>query len=1526
MQIRTLLLNIALFAAGLHAQAKIALPAIYTDSMVVQQQSKITIPGKATPNSIVRVTASWNGKTVSTQADANGTFTAALQTPKAGGPYAITFNDGSGKELTLRDILVGEVWLCSGQSNMEMPVGGWGKVQNYEQEIASANNDKVRLLQIAKTTAFSPQNDVQVNMGGWRTVQPKTVENFSALAYFYARRMQLELGVPVGVIDCTWGGTPAEAWTSLEGVKKISGFEQNVQMLRNSNFDAETIKKAYEKEVAEWTACILGSEMKVNPTEEHAEWPTMPIPGEWELAHVGMDNFDGIVWLQRTVEIPTAWAGKPLTLRLGMIDDEDVTYFNGVKIGEGSGYDKPRQYTVPASLVKAGKALVSIRMTDFMGNGGLCGNVSDVYIQAEGSQPIPLAGKWNYRQAADFSKMPSRPASPESSSFPSVLYNGMIHPLHSMKIKGVLWYQGCANVGRADQYSPLFRQLIQDWRRLWQEELPFCFVQLAGYLQPQTVQPESVWAALRQAQADALALPGTAMATAIDIGNPADIHPKNKQEVARRLSLLALRHTYGKSVVAEAPAVSAVEYQQSTVTVTFTGKVRPKEGIVNGFVVRTTDGTWHTADMRQKDDTHILLSAPSAIDAVKYNWADCPDGNLYGANDLPVVPFQNFHTVKGITQRVLHDGWRFRQGDSELWHPAEVPGNTHLDLMRNRIIEDPFFRLNERGVQWVDKEDWMYETTFRPSAAELAASNQDMVFKGLDTYADVYLNHQRICQADNMHREWRCNVKGILQEGDNLLEVYFHSPVKLNVPKFDALPYRHNTGPDHSKAGGLFDKTISPFARTAGYEYGWDWGPRLVTFGIWRPVSLETWSGTRIADVWYQQKDVTKQRAQLRTVVEIDVDSVMLGDIPAEVTITADGKPAAKTVTTLHPGKNTVTLDYTIRSPRLWWTNGLGKPNLTRMQASISIGSVCCDSVATLVGLRSLKLHNDKDRYGHNLYFELNGEPLYAKGSNMIPNDNFLSRVTDSTYCKVVKDAADVNMNIIRVWGGGIYEDDAFYRACDSLGILVWQDFMFACTTYEVDSAFLENIRQEAIYNVKRLRNHACMAVYTGNNEAQDVWFGWGNKKKYFDELGQGERVWKMQHQIFYEVLPEVVKEYGGGTPYRPSSPWAFENTPSDGINGDDHYWGVWHGGDPIEAYFDHHVRFESEYGFQSFPEYESVLRYNPDPRDHNIYSEVMMAHQNAGTYANRRIEEYMARDYPVPADFQQFLYMSQVLQADAVKTGMEAFRRDRPYCMGGIVWQLNDCWPVASWSSRDYYGRWKALHYVTRKAYDDILVSPRVTTPAIPLASEGRVGTPASNQVAALPDYDKGHNTHIAETVADGSPIGKVLELKLVNDRRSAARGSMRIQTLTLDGRKVYEQKRTLTLPKNSATDAVTLPIADILGGQQPEDVVFYITFDTGGKSYYNIAYPVRQKQMHYSPAHITRTVIPAADGYDITLSTDIFARAVFLKVKGIDHFFSDNYFDLLPGQSRTIHVRTSKPQQQFEQELEITSLGDVF
>lgn len=842
---------------------------------------------------------------------------------------------------------------------------------------------------------------------------------------------------------------------------------------------------------------------------------------------------------------------------------------------------------------------------------------------------------------------------------------------------------------------------------------------------------------------------------------------------------------------------------------------------------------------------------------------------------IAVGIIQGFGAVK---VQSLNDGWRFRQGRAEIWYPATVPGTVHTDLMANEIIDDPYFRLNERAVQWVDKEDWMYESTFTADASQVADTNQEIVFYGLDTYADVYLNHELLLKADNMHRTWRCDVKGKLREGDNLLEIYFNSPIKVDLPKFDQYDYAFNTGPDQSQNGGIFNKTLSVFARKAGYHYGWDWGPRLVTSGIWRPVELQTWTGARIADVQYIQKDVNARRAILSTVVEVVSDA----DIPsARIDVIAAGQTVASKSADLKKGVNKVTLDYNVKHPRLWWTNGLGEPNLTDFNVSLTVGDKEVESISHKIGLRELKLIYKPDAQGHALYFELNGKPVFAKGVDMIPLDNFLPTVTHERYDRHVLDAKAVNMNMIRVWGGGVYEDDYFYDLCDANGILVWQDFMFACSTYPADSAFLANIRQEAIDNVKRLRNHCCIALWCGNNECQDVYYGWGGKYNYYKEKGVEELTTRQFKDMYFRTLPEVVEEYGGGIAYRPSSPYAFEDTPSDGINGDAHYWGVWHGRDSIGQYNIEKARFFSEYGFQSFPEFESVKIYAPQQRDWAYDSEVMMAHQRAGSYANNLIKEYMEQEYRTPADFATFLYVGSVLQGDAVKTAIEAHRRDMPHCMGTLVWQHNDCWPVASWSGRDYYGRWKAQQYYSRQAYDDILVSPVV--------------------------------------------MGDSLKVNIVTDRRTPAKGMFTLTAMKLDGTPVAERRFRFNAPSLSSTEVHAGRVDEMLGGCKRGEVIFVARFVTGGKTYSNVGYATKQKHMGYTVPQIALDVVPAGGGYDLKLTSDVFARAVFLSLDGIDNFFSDNYFDILPGESRTIHVDTPLTEADFRSQLKLISMGHV-
>ena len=831
----------------------------------------------------------------------------------------------------------------------------------------------------------------------------------------------------------------------------------------------------------------------------------------------------------------------------------------------------------------------------------------------------------------------------------------------------------------------------------------------------------------------------------------------------------------------------------------------------------------------------------------------------------------------------LHEGWKFRQARLTNWYPATVPGVVHTDLLQNKIIEDPFFRLNERGLQWIDKEDWVYETCFTLAADMMRKENMELVFEGLDTYADVYLNDECILKADNMFRRWSIPVRQYIREENNILKVYFHSPVKIDVPKWDALPYQYPASNDQSENGGLFNKKISIFARKAGYHYGWDWGPRLVTSGIWRPVYIRAWSDLRINDVFIEQKEVGAGRAVIAGHVELDADKDMDG-VLVTITDEATGRVLGEWQADLKRGTNRVTVDFVLHKPKLWWSNGLGEPFLYRFRTDIIAGGELLDSKTERVGIRSLKVVHQPDKDGHTFYIELNGRPVFAKGANYIPLDNFLPRVTPENYKRTILDAAGVNMNMLRVWGGGIYENDVFYDLCDEHGIMIWQDFMFACSMYPAEGALLDNIHQEAVDNVKRLRNHACIALWCGNNECQDAWLGWGWKceierqnKEYAD------KIWAQYRQQYHVTLPGVVREYAPGTFYWPSSPFAFEGEMSGTTDGDRHYWSVWHGKAPISDYDSEKSRFFSEYGFQSFPEFESVKRYAPYPEDWDIRSEVMMSHQRGGDHANGLIETYLLNEYKKPRDFRAFLYMNHVLQGDAIKTAIESHRRQMPYNMGTLFWQHNDCWPVASWASRDYYGRWKAQHYYTRKVYDDILISPVVE--------------------------------------------GDDLKVYAVSDRLENTSGRLQLQVCQFDGTVVHHWGKSVGISGNDSRVCFSAPLAKLLEGADRGTVYVRVDYtDKSGRVYHNNYCLDKQKNMNYPKVDLQTEVRSIEGGYEVTVSADKFARAVCLSVADNESVYSDNYFDVQPKSSVQVQVRTRLSAEAFNASLRLTCLNNEF
>ncbi|MDF1548095.1 MAG: glycoside hydrolase family 2 TIM barrel-domain containing protein [Bacteroidales bacterium] len=830
----------------------------------------------------------------------------------------------------------------------------------------------------------------------------------------------------------------------------------------------------------------------------------------------------------------------------------------------------------------------------------------------------------------------------------------------------------------------------------------------------------------------------------------------------------------------------------------------------------------------------------------------------------------------------LNKNWKLIQETTGNEYDAVVPGCVHTDLLNNNVIEDPFFRTNEKKQQWIDKEDWSYLSEFEVDEEVLAYESVELNFKGLDTYADVYLNDSLILKANNMFREWLVECENLLKPGKNKLRVYFHSPINIGLEKLKAHGYALPASNDQSENGELGDKKVSIFTRKAPYHYGWDWGPRFVTSGIWRPVYLKVWNKAKINNIQIVQNELNEKEAKLTGNVSINSS----GNQDVTIQIKNTGKVLYSEKASLKTGENSLSINYVIENPKLWWTKGLGDQHLYNISTSILVENQVIETKETTIGLRTIKLVQKPDEFGKSFYFELNGVPVFMKGANHIPNDIFLNRVTPEIYEREIKTAAESNMNMLRVWGGGIYEDDVFYDLCDKYGILVWQDFMFACSMYPGNEEFLANIKQEAKDNVIRLRNHPSIALWCGNNEIDVAWSehsegGWGWKQQYNDE--QHKEIWTAYEKIFHEILPNAVNEYDPGKAYWPSSPMAGpkQSASYTSTSGDMHYWGVWHGKEPFSAFDEKRARFMSEYGFQSFPELSTVKKYAL-PEDFNIESEVMAAHQRSGI-GNLRIKEYMSWYYKTPKDFETFLYVGQVLQAEGIKMGIEAHRRDMPYNMGTLYWQINDCWPVASWSSMDYYGKWKALQYFVKKAFEDVLISPFL----------------AGDSVAIF----------------------------IVSDKLENTKAKIKLELLDFEGNSVLGQTSDIEVIANSSKIYTSLPKKLLDLKMTNKNYVLLVSlYDSDKLLTSNVLYFDEIKDLALPKAKIEHKITKTETGFTIELSTDKLAKNVYLMADAEDGFFSDNYFDLLPERPVKISYTTKNTSADLEKVLKITSLVDSY
>lgn len=808
------------------------------------------------------------------------------------------------------------------------------------------------------------------------------------------------------------------------------------------------------------------------------------------------------------------------------------------------------------------------------------------------------------------------------------------------------------------------------------------------------------------------------------------------------------------------------------------------------------------------------------------------------------------------TERSLSsENWKFKNAKENNWQTATIPGNIHLDLLKNKKILDPYLDENEKKVQWIENENWDYETQFTISKDEIVRENILLKFEGLDTFAEVFLNGKLLLVADNMFRNWDISVKTNLKVGENKLQIRFKSPVVEGKKLAAKIPFQLPESP-------------RSLVRKAQYQFGWDWGPRLVTSGIWKDVKLVFWENAVLENIRVEQKLISDKKADLVFHAQIKIDENASTE---DFQITINDK--VFTNFQLKKGHNVVEIPYSIQNPKLWQPNGVGKSYLYDFTISLLQKNQILEVKQEKIGLRTIELVQEKDAQGKSFYFKVNGKPLFIKGTNWIPADSFLPRITKEKYQKLVADAKAANMNMIRIWGGGIYEDDEFYKACDENGILVWQDFAFAGSFYPSDESFQKNVSEEVKSQVQRLQNHPSLALWCGNNEVDEAIVNWGYQKQFNYSKEDSLLVWKDYKKIFQEVIPKMVAEVSPKAIYWPSSPsigWGHKESLTEG---DSHYWGVWWGEQPFEMYNEKVPRFASEYGFQGMPSLETTKAMFSGKPDFSLENPVIKAHEKH-TRGWEIIQKYMDGDYKIATDFVQYNYVSQLLQARGMQIAIEAHRRNKPYNMGTLIWQLNDCWPVVSWSSIDYLGNWKALQYQAKRSFEPIVI--------LPFLKDDLLTVTVSN------DSYK-HYSFVRLQTSIYTFKGDLLEQFDETDRVLEENSLLNYHSLDLK-----------QLVKKEDWSSVYL----VYSLKDENDNILSTTN-------YFLAPP---KDLQLEKPSIT---IHKISDTEIEISTDVFAKNVYLLG---DAHFSDNFFDLKPKEIKKIQL--SKP---LSKKVEVLSLWDT-
>ena len=780
----------------------------------------------------------------------------------------------------------------------------------------------------------------------------------------------------------------------------------------------------------------------------------------------------------------------------------------------------------------------------------------------------------------------------------------------------------------------------------------------------------------------------------------------------------------------------------------------------------------------------------------------------------------------------LNTNWQFKGINTVDWKSASVPGNIFTDLLSHKVIEDPFIKTNEEKVQWVSKKDWEYKTNFSLSEEILNKKNIELNFEGLDTYAKIYINGNYQLNTDNAFKRYTISLKDIPMYKSNELKIVFENIGSIENPAKLNSKYKLPEG-----------KRI--YTRKAQFQYGWDWGPKLNTLGIWKPITLKAWDDLKFENIYIRQKEIDKDKALLS--VEIIIESKDDRNIQL---FTKINKEIISSNISLKKGKHTYKVPIEIINPKLWWTHNLGNPYLYNFNFQLISDGKIKDEKSIKKGIRTIKLIAKKDTIGESFYFELNGKPVFMKGANYIPQNNFQNKVTNQHYEKLLSDVVESNMNMLRVWGGGIYENDIFYDICDEKGILVWQDFMFACAMYPGSIEFLANVKEEAEQQIKRLRNHTSIALWCGNNENAEGWRRWGWQAKRTKK--EKEEIWNDYLAVFDTILPKSVAKLSE-TNYWETSPKYGRGNPKYQMEGDAHDWWVWHDGYPFEHFEKNVPRFMSEFGFQSFPSFETINYINQNDTI-NLKTDAIKLHQKHAK-GFQLIEEYMNRNYKISKNEEDYVYVSQLLQAKGIVMGIEAHRRAKPTNMGSLYWQLNDCWPSISWSSIDYFGQWKALQYKAKNAFKNLLISSTIE----------------KNKV----------------------------KIFVINDTFNPIQGNLKVTLIDFYGKEIWKDSKEIQVLENSSKPYFNFSLESI----KSESSVLITEF----KNQQSVFFFTKPKDLNLPKGIIKKVVSKTKNGFSIILTSDVLQKDMFLFSKGKGHF-SDNFFDLIPNQNKVIKFITKE------------------